>query len=334
MRFALPAFTDLPERLDVCGQAQHTLFVDHVGKARHDRLVTGNDVLVRQQDAVADVGLIGEYRAAVVQRYPAAVESLQIRRLGHRGRTVAAAAAELAEQYCALLGQRLAGTGLRQPALVLLRRLHDQRGEHLRMVGTTVLGAERLIAASLGSVEPQLRVAPGQQVLLDAQGREIQAVDGVLGDHVQPHGAPHRHVQRIDLTLPAGVLELPHPLLGDYLDLHRIDRWRADLVVQLGRDQVDDHRTDEGQHDPGHLHLHAAARAVVARHPGAFAIADGEQDGKHEHRHHEDRHHSGERPDQRVDALRMLRSRLWPQAHELIHRRPPACAVRAIATTR
>ena len=203
------------------------------------------------------------------------------------------------------------------------------------MIGAAVLGTENLVATRFGGVEPKLRVTPRQQVLLDAQGRKVKAVNHVLGDHVQPHRAPNRHVQGIDLALAAGMLEFPHPLLGHHLNLHGIHRRRAHFVVELRRDQIDDHRADEGQHDPGHFDLHAAARAMVASDLGALAVAYCEQNREYEHRHDEDRHHAGERPDQPVDAARMLGCGLRPQAQKIIvHRRPPACVARATATAR
>ena len=38
------------------------------------------------------------------------------------------------------------------------------------------------------------------------------------------HRAADRHVQLVDLALPVRVLDLPHPLLADDVDLHRVRR--------------------------------------------------------------------------------------------------------------
>src|SRR3546814_19523224 len=46
-------------------------------------------------------------------------------------------------------------------------------------------------------------------------------MDHVLARHRKPHGIAYRHMQHIDFRLPIGMLELPHPLLGDDADRQR-----------------------------------------------------------------------------------------------------------------
>src|SRR5207244_5201024 len=61
-------------------------------------------------------------------------------------------------------------------------------------------------------MEPSGGVPPGQQVLFDAESRDVKAVDRVLGGHDQAHIAADGYMQLVDLPLPFRMLKLPHPL--------------------------------------------------------------------------------------------------------------------------
>ena len=70
--------------------------------------------------------------------------------------------------------------------------------------------------------------------MLDAERGDGKVVDHVLAGHQQLHRAADRHVQGVDLPLPAGVLGLPHPLLADDGDAQRV-RGRLELAdVEVG----------------------------------------------------------------------------------------------------
>ena len=70
------------------------------------------------------------------------------------------------------------------------------------MIGPDAVGAE-----------PHRLVLAGQHVAFDPEGWDEEVVDDVLGRHDQLDRRVDRHVQRVDLALAAGVLDLPHPLL-------------------------------------------------------------------------------------------------------------------------
>src|SRR6202162_4721121 len=92
------------------------------------------------------------------------------------------------------------------------------------MPGAAVLRAKEMIPAGPRGLEPGDRVAPGHDVFLHAERGHEEVVDHVLGGHREAHGAPDRHVQLVDLALPVGMLDLPHPLLADDGDLDRVVR--------------------------------------------------------------------------------------------------------------
>src|SRR5262245_10560019 len=102
------------------------------------------------------------------------------------------------------------------------------------MVRPTVFGAEEMIASRFGRLEPDDPVTPlaRQYVGLDAERGHEEAVDHVLASHRQLDAAPERHMQFVDLTLAAGVLKPPHPLLGRDVDLHRLFRRAVDPVIK------------------------------------------------------------------------------------------------------
>jgi len=60
-------------------------------------------------------------------------------------------------------------------------------------------------------------------------------------------------VQFVDLALPLGVLELPHPLLGHHVDLQRV-AWRAAFVEKdAGAPTEHHHREVKRNHSPEDL---------------------------------------------------------------------------------
>ena len=93
-------------------------------------------------------------------------------------------------------------------------------------------------------LEPQLGVAPGNRVDLGAERREVQAVQHVLGADRDLDRPARRDVQLVDLALAFEVLELPHPLLADGVDVHRLVG-RTAQVVEDRRAPAEHHHRDE-----------------------------------------------------------------------------------------
>ena len=57
--------------------------------------------------------------------------------------------------------------------------------------------------------------------------------------------APDGNVKFVNLTLARRMLNLPHPLFSDNVDLHRIVRWPRLLEKELSAPGEHGHRNDE-----------------------------------------------------------------------------------------
>src|SRR5215471_21503962 len=84
-----------------------------------------------------------------------------------------------------------------------------------------------MIPARLRRPEPDGGVAAGEHVALHTKRRNEKVMDDILAGHGELDVTADRHVELINLHLPFGVLELPHPLFADDVDLHRL--WRRTL---------------------------------------------------------------------------------------------------------
>ena len=79
-------------------------------------------------------------------------------------------------------------------------------------------GAEKRKTAGRGRPEPHRLERAGDDIVLQPEGRDEEAVDDVLRSQDKAHSLADRHMQRIDLPLSAGVLNFPHPLLADDIE--------------------------------------------------------------------------------------------------------------------
>ncbi len=69
--------------------------------------------------------------------------------------------------------------------------------------------------------EPQRFVTAGQHIVFDAKCGNREIVNHVLGGHDKFDGTADGQVHGVDLVLPPDMLRLPHPLLGDDVNLER-----------------------------------------------------------------------------------------------------------------
>jgi len=180
-----------------------------------------------------------------------------------------------------------------QPALVLRRLHHTHPAAHVRVLGAAILGAKESIFSGLRGLEPRVRVAARQHILFYAEGGHVEAVDHVLRGHLHPYGRALRHVQRVDLARAVRMLELPHPLLADGVDLHGASfRRLLDVEVADRRPREDADPQKRRNHHPGRLQQHVAGGRIGPIRPRTAPVADGKvQDG--------DNHASGKQQAQR-----------------------------------
>src|SRR5581483_9071942 len=96
---------------------------------------------------------------------------------------MAGAASELLEKLFALRCHGAFGAAAREPVLKGSRLHRRNPTDHTRMLGPAIFGAEDVIAAGLGGGEPDVIVMTRNHVVLDAEGRDEEAVDDVFRRH-------------------------------------------------------------------------------------------------------------------------------------------------------
>src|SRR4051812_37883362 len=99
------------------------------------------------------------------------------------------------------------------------------------MARATILGAEDMERPRHRRLAPNGRipVRTGYNIFLHAEGRHVKTVDDVLGGADEPDLLTDRNMKLIDLALSFGMLEFPHPLLTDDVDVHRVV-WNRVLI--------------------------------------------------------------------------------------------------------
>ena len=212
------------QRADIGGQFEDLRVVDLALERRHDRVVAGRRVGLRIENPIAQIDVVDKRELAVGERNLSAVKAAQVGRVNGAARLMASRAAEAREQRSALRDEIAGGALAREPGRKVGFAHDDDRADHSGMSGPAELSAEEMEDARLGRPEAGLDIPARQDVLLDAKGGHRERVDDVLRSHVEPHRLVHRHVKRVDLARAVRVLDLPHPLLGDNVDLHRVAR--------------------------------------------------------------------------------------------------------------
>src|SRR5215467_11685419 len=102
-------------------------------------------------------------------------------------------------------------------------------------------------------------------------------MDHVLGDQSDFHRTARRHMECIDLALPAGVLKLPHPLLGHSVNFERVSGWALKLEIKNGAPNEDHHGDAKRNHCPYDLKQRGAVDLLRLPLRG-FAITDDEEE--------------------------------------------------------
>ncbi len=90
------------------------------------------------------------------------------------------------------------------------------------MICAAILLAEEVIAAGLGGAEPHGVVVAGDNIHLDAKGGDRKIVNNVFTGKDKLDVAADGNVQFIDFAQTGGLLDLPHPLLSDDVDIEGV----------------------------------------------------------------------------------------------------------------
>ena len=89
-------------------------------------------------------------------------------------------------------------------------------------------------------------------------------MDHVLRGHDQPDRVIDRNVQRVDLGLAAGMLNLPHPLLGDDEDRQFVGVRPVDVEEQAGAPDEQAEKGNQRGGGPADLPVPALGDPVAA----------------------------------------------------------------------
>ena len=210
-------------------------------------------MLRRIQNRVAQVGIVHQHLRSARQLQLRSIHPSKIWPAGRRAAGVARVAAHARKQPLAILRQRHAAGRLLRPLLVVVRRQRGYLADHHRVVRPAVLRAEDMIRSRSRRVEPDRRIASRNYLTLHAEVGDGEAVKHILRDHRQLHRPANRHMQRIDLMLSTRMLRLPHPLLADDIDVHRVGRRIVDPEVQQRAPDKDDQEQRQRNNRPGRL---------------------------------------------------------------------------------
>ncbi len=165
---------------------------------------------------------------------------------------------------------------LLEPSFEFVRLHGVNPSDHAGVLGSAVFRAEQVVFAGFGRLKPECGVARRQHVLLHPKCGDEEAVNHVLRGHHQPDRLTHRNMQRIDLALPVGILQLPHPLLGDDVNFTRIRRRLLDFEVEFRAPGEHSQKEDERYQRPCRFHFDIAldllrefvlVLAVIAKSP-------------------------------------------------------------------
>ena len=134
-----------------------------------------------------------------------------------------------------------------------------------------------MVRAGLRRGEPFRGVAPREHILFRAKGGDEEVVDDVLRSHDQLHGLPEQQMQFVDFPSAIWVLQLPHPLLGDDMDLAGIRRRARHAEIDHGGPDKDADEHQQRGARPGDFEAERSARAPgVCRRAGTVADAEEE----------------------------------------------------------
>src|SRR5262249_14168015 len=148
--------------------------------------------------------------------------------------------------------------------------------------------------SSLRRFEPCSGVAAGKNVLLNAERRYIEAVDDILRGHDQLHVTADWNMQFVDLARTLGMLQLPHPLLRDYVNFGRIFGRRAFLEENHSTPGEDEKKNSQRDDGPCDLQDHGAFQLLRFPFLMPAIVQRKKNDGEKNRRGHNGREHDQE----------------------------------------
>ena len=156
------------------------------------------------------------------------------------------------------------------------------------MIGAAILRAKQTILADLGGAEPQGVVASRHDVHLDAERRNIEIVNHVFAAQDELDVAIHGNVELVDFAAAIRLLQPPHPLLADHVDVQGI--LRSGSKVDVENRTPSEHAESDEQGDAGptdfqsHIAVDGSAHLVRVN----PAVLEGGEDSERGNEHREE----------------------------------------------
>src|SRR5580765_1710026 len=144
---------------------------------------------------------------------------------------MAGTASQLGKKILSCHGKRGARCASTEPSFVFCRFHDDHVADHAGMLGAAILCAKQMIGSRFCRAKPRRGVTAGDNILLNTEGRDKEAMNDVLRGHDDFYITPGWNVQGIDLACSFRMFELPHPLLCDCVNFHCVARGCALLEI-------------------------------------------------------------------------------------------------------
>ncbi len=192
-----------------------------------------------------------------------------------------------------------------EPFRVIGGRITTMSPSMRGMLGAAILRAEQAENAGLGGVEPDLGIASRQHVLLDAESRDEERVDDVLGGHHQPDRLADGNMQALISRAPLGcwVFHI-HCLATTWISIALLGRISAESRRGAVHQKRKRNRKKVAEVQPISNSRVDPFRQDVALCAGAAAVAQRKHHDKAEHR---DDDGAGQRQQSREDQIGLRR---------------------------
>src|SRR5262245_44832962 len=118
------------------------------------------------------------------------------------------------------------------------------------MLSAAILSTEEMIGPYLVRFEPSGCIPSRHHISFDAKCRHVKAVDDIFRSHGQLDSPVQGKMKFINFALTSGMLQLPHPLFADDINLHGIVRRARDREVDTRPPDKHYHHQNERDRRP------------------------------------------------------------------------------------
>src|SRR3569623_1156811 len=237
--------------------------------------------------------------------------------MNSRAAFMTTAAAKRPEYALAVPRWRIRWPLLREPSRVVCSLHRNHFAKHPGMIGPAILRAKQVIVTRAADLKLNILITAGDDVVLQPQRRNEEAVNDILRRHHELDGAVDRHMKGIDYSLPSRVLHFPHPLLGN--DEHRyFVAWR--LIDFQENNGSPDKQSEKCQHRcarPSYFEPPAFLIVIPAIDIVAGPIANAEVKQKKKQQGQNKPADDDKTPEQKIDVSAIRRYARAPERYPL-----------------